>query len=158
MNRMKIYKIIDNTNGAIYIGKTTRTLKHRLGQHKHYNDCSSKKIIENGDYRIELIEETDDDTRERYWILNTECVNVCIPGRTHKEWREKNKEKLKEYEKEWREKNKEKKQEYMKEYNKQRNKEKTKEYNKQYRKYRKSFGGDPRSDNSLLKIDIDLFT
>jgi hypothetical protein len=33
------------------------------------------KIIKNGDYKIELIEETDDETRERYWILNTECIN-----------------------------------------------------------------------------------
>jgi hypothetical protein len=38
-------------------------------------DCMSREILKNGDYRMELIEETDDDTRERYWILNTDCIN-----------------------------------------------------------------------------------
>ena len=144
MNGMKIYKIIDNTNGNVYIGKTKNTLNYRLRKHKSNRTCSSRLIIDNGDYRIELIEETDDDSRERYWIENTDCINVNIPGRTDKEWREKNKDKNKEY----REKNKEKIKEYEK-VNKERKKE--------YRKYRNSFGGDPRYDNCLLKIDPDLF-
>ena len=168
---MKIYKIIDNTNGNVYIGKTTRNLKERLRKHKCDKGCSSREIIKNGDYRIELIEETDDDSRERYWIENTECVNKNIPGRTNQEryqdQREyrldkqkkyylKNKERLSEERKEYYQVNREKKLEYQKEYE-QKNKEKIKKYQKQRHKYRISFGGDPRNDNNLLKIHPDLF-
>ena len=162
---MKIYKIIDNTNDAIYIGKTIQSLNQRLSQHESSRGCSSKKIIENGDYKIELIEETEDESRERYWIESTECINKQIPGRSKREYYENNKEKRLQQMKQYRDKNKEKnkqyKKEYMREYNKEYrkvNKEKTKEYNKEYRKYRNSFGGDPRFDNNLLKINPDLFT
>jgi len=96
---LKIYKIVDNTNGNIYIGKTKQTLNQRLTKHRHKtrkntNRCMSREIIKNGDYKIELIEETEDDSRERYWILNTVCVNKAIPGRTNKEWRIDNKERV----------------------------------------------------------------
>jgi len=133
----KIYRIIDNTNGNIYIGITTQTLKRRLSDHELRRECSSRDIIKNGDYRIELIEETDDKTRERYWIENTECVNKNIPGRTQKE-----------YNKEYRKNNKNK---YV-EWNKN-----NKDYNKNYNEFRSSWGGDPRSNNNLLKIDPNLF-
>ena len=102
---LKIYRIIDNTNGNVYIGKTDQKyLSDRLSSHKYDykrgKNCSSGKIIKNGDYKIELIEETQDESRERYWILNTECVNKVIPGRNIKEskknWRDKNKDKIKE--------------------------------------------------------------
>ena len=126
----KIYKIVDNTNDNVYIGITTTTLKRRLSKHKCYQECVSRDIIKNGDYRIELIEETDDKTRERHWIENTECVNKNIPGRTKKE--------------------------YNKEYRKN-NKEKKAEYNKNYNEFRSSMGGDPRTHNNLLKIDPYLF-
>ena len=138
---MKIYKIIDNTNGNIYIGKTTQSLKRRLSHHKSHKNCSSREIIKNRDYRIELIEETDDESRERYWIENSNCINEQIPGRTDKEYYRDNKDKIQEYQRKKYEKNKEKKKDNMRE----------------YRKYRISIGGDPRYDNNLLKIDIDLF-
>ena len=158
---MKIYKIIDNTNGNIYIGKTTKTLKRRLAQHKSEHTralryrCTSREIIKNGDYRIELIEETDDESRERYWILNTECINVSIPGRTHKEWYEDNKDKFKEYKKEHYENNKEKYQENKKRHY-ENNKKTILENNKQRYKYKLTWGG-LYNDNNLLKIDPDLF-
>ena len=83
----KIYKIVDNTNGNVYIGITTQKyLSSRLAGHRQDKTCMSRDIIKNGDYKIELIEETDDKTRERYWIENTDCVNKQIPGRTKKEW------------------------------------------------------------------------
>ena len=128
---LKIYKIIDNTNGNIYIGKTEQTLKQRLTKHKHDfkigKNCSSRQIIKNGDYKIELIEETHDETRERYWILSNECVNVSIPGRTVKEWGKDNKEYL-------------------------RKKDKRKDT------WMTSMGGRPYQNNmSLLKIDPNLF-
>ena len=94
---IKIYRIIDNTNGNIYIGKTTQTLKERLRGHIRHLDCAASEIIKNGDYKIELIEETYDTSRERYWVENTECINRAIPGRTDKEYREANKERMKQY-------------------------------------------------------------
>ena len=60
----KIYKLIDNTNGSIYIGSTTQSLSRRLdghrGHYKHYlngtgRNCLSFKIIQNNDYKIILI-------------------------------------------------------------------------------------------------------
>jgi len=94
---IKIYRIIDNTNGNTYIGKTTQTLKERLRGHRRHLDCVVSEIIKNGDYQMELIEETYDPSRERYWIENTECINKQIPGRTDKEYREANKERRKQY-------------------------------------------------------------
>jgi hypothetical protein len=88
----KIYKIIDNTNGNIYIGSTCslrlaqRLVEHR-SKYKAYVETSvgfnlaSFDIIKNGDYKIILIEdfpcENKDQlrAREQYWIENTECVN-----------------------------------------------------------------------------------
>jgi len=93
----KIYKIVDNTNGNIYIGLTIQTLKERLRGHVRHLDCVSRDIIKNENYKIELIEETTDKSRERYWIENTECINRSIPGRTDKEYREDTKEKRKQY-------------------------------------------------------------
>mgnify|MGYP003655890956 CR=1 FL=1 len=51
--RGKIYKIIDNTNGDIYIGSTIQSLANRKSQHKvdtakGTNKCVSKSIINNG--------------------------------------------------------------------------------------------------------------
>ena len=124
---LKIYRIVDNTNGNIYIGKTKiKYLCQRLAVHKNQKNCMSREIIKNGDYRMELIEETDDETRERYWILNTDCINHNIPGRT-----------IKEYQSEYYENNKDKK--------------------KQYHNYINSMGGDARYNNNLLKIDVNLF-
>jgi len=154
----KIYKLVDNTNGDIYIGITTQTLKQRLWKHKSsYSTCVSREIINNGDYKIELIEETDDKTRERYWIENTNCINKIIPGRTEKEYYENNRDKFKEY----RENNREKANEYFKEY-REKNREKILEYQKEYdnikNKWYRSMCGNPYNNNmSLLKIDPNLF-
>jgi len=184
---LKIYRIVDNTNGNIYIGKTTQTLKQRLSKHKYKKSCMSRDIIKNGDYRIELIEETDDINRERYWILNTECINKQIPGGTRKEYYENNKDiaisnsrnryinnkdvilqKQKEYYesnidkvKEYREKNKEKFKEESKKY-RENNKEYFQKKNKQYKiilyNWQISMGGRiDRNNNSLIKIDPNLF-
>jgi len=147
---IKIYKIIDNTNGNVYVGKTTQKyLSDRISSHKYdykinnKNGSVSREIIKNDDYNYELIEETDDETRERYWIENTDrCINKAIPGRTVKEWTKDNKDRLANYNKERYEKHRDK------------NREKF----KQYREYRNSWGGDLRHDNcNLLKIDVNLF-
>lgn len=149
----KIYKIVDNTNGNIYIGITKKKyLCKRISGHrtdyKRGKLCSSREIIKNGDYRVELIEETEDETRERYWIENTDCINKQIPNRTRKE-----------YSKEYYENNKdiiiEKKKEYSKEHY-QNNKEYILKLNKEHKKYVDSIGGDPRYNNNLLRIDVNL--
>ena len=146
---IKIYKIIDNTNGNVYIGKTKQKyLSDRLSSHKYDKECMSREIIKNGDYKIELIEETEDETRERYWIENTECVNKQIPGRTKKEWNRDNKDKMNSYRKKY--------------YKNKNNRDKFSLYQKEYDKIRnnwyKSMGGNPYSNNNaLIKIDPNLF-
>ena len=111
-NQGKIYKIVDNTNGNIYVGSTCEaTLAKRLAKHietfKSYKQgkssyMSSYKIIQNGNYDIVLLElypcESRDQlhSRERYYIETLNCINLIIPTRTHKEWAQENKEHLKE--------------------------------------------------------------
>ena len=169
---IKIYRIIDNTNGNIYIGKTTRTLRQRLAGHKYDfkigKSCSSQEILKNGDYKIELIEETEDESRERYYIENTQCVNKNIPGRTHEErykeqreyrlenqkkYNENNKDKIKKYKKEYQLNHKDDKKNYDIKYRED-NKLKIKNYQYMVRNYRKLWGD---SNNNLLKIDPNLF-
>jgi len=146
-----IYKITDNTNNAIYIGSTKQALKLRLQNHiRHYRKyikdgnysyCISYDIIKNNDYKIELIEETDDlQIREQYWIDNTECINKYNAKTDNKEykqkWYENNKERLLFKSKVYTEQNKEKIKEYQKQY-KQENKEKQRIYMKEYRAKKK---------------------
>ena len=110
----KIYKIIDNTNGNLYVGSTCEpNLSRRLSKHvsryrqylestKNNRVCtfSSFKILENGDNDIILFElfscNTKDElhSRERYYIelLGEVCVNKNIPTRTKPEYREANKQ------------------------------------------------------------------
>jgi hypothetical protein len=130
----KIYKIIDNTNGNVYIGSTTKTLNQRLSQHKcDYKNylngrCyrTSFEIIKNNDYRIELIkyviykDKIELHQRERYYIENDICVNHRLPSRTKKEYCNNNKEYKKIYDKEYRVDNKEYIKEQKKEYYKER--------------------------------------
>lgn len=95
----KIYKIVDNTNGNIYIGSTCKKLCQRLGQHvssfKQYLSnkeyikpyLTSFEILKNGNYQIVLIEEykTCENIeqlrkKEREYIDNIECVNLMKQG------------------------------------------------------------------------------
>ena len=109
-----IYKIVCNITSDVYYGHTTLTLARRLTFHKTPSStCCSKHIIKRGDYRIDLIEDypcinkKEAIARERWWIENNECINVSIPGRTEKEWRAANREKLVADKKEYYENNKE---------------------------------------------------
>ena len=127
----KIYMLESKEGGIRYYGSTTRTLKKRLQGHKkdkkryeegktnHYT--TSFKILEYEDCEISLVEDyscnskKELEIRERWYIENNECVNKQIPTRTDKEWREENKDKIKEYFKKRYEGNKENILEYMKE-------------------------------------------
>ena len=119
----KIYKIVDNTNGNIYIGSTCEpTLARRLSTHmqdyKRYligkkPSNTACQIFANNDYNIILIESfpcnSKDElhAKERYYIESIKCVNKQFPGRTQQEYHELHKETLTEYYKQYRIDNKE---------------------------------------------------
>ena len=104
----KIYKICSYKTNEIYIGSTCeKTLARRLAKHvgdyKSWKNgkrryTTSFKIIEFCDAYIELICDAPTDRKDQLhaiegkYIRELDCVNKCIPGRTTKEYREKNKE------------------------------------------------------------------
>jgi hypothetical protein len=122
-SQAKVYKIIDNTNGNIYVGSTCEpTLARRLSGHvSNYNQylkekgsyCTSYQILENNNYNIVLIEKCDSvnsrdelKSRERHYIEALTCVNKVIPLRTDKEYKIANKQRRAEQNKKWSEENK----------------------------------------------------
>ena len=137
-----IYKIVSlDDDKKVYIGSTTKKVNDRLRGHErnyksyrkgNYNYVTSFDVLETGNYRIEKIKkvkvESIQELRqcERHYIEIIECVNKNVAGRSkqesHKQYRERNKDKIKEYH----EKNKQKINEYIKQY-REKNKEKIKE-------------------------------
>lgn len=115
----KIYKLInDDLPDMVYIGSTTRALNTRYQEHKHDSEnqntrrhSNAVKLFEKGTPKIELLEEFkcnskyELETRERWYIENTKCINTRIPTRTSKEYRKKYYEKNKEHFKELNKKN-----------------------------------------------------
>ena len=109
----KIYKLWTLEGNDIYIGSTTLSLSQRRADHvkkfKNGKGCSSSKILfeKYNDIRIELLEECPCENKEQLtkkegeYIRNNICVNKEIAGRTDKEYREDNKEKIKERHKEY---------------------------------------------------------
>ena len=77
---IKIYGLKCNITNMLYIGSTKNTIKERFKQHKTGNtSCVSKKIINNNDYIIYVIEECEENMRyerEQYWIDNTDNINI----------------------------------------------------------------------------------
>ncbi len=128
----KIYKIVCNITGKVYIGSTTRKyLSERLAHHRQDYELYKKgingyitsfQVLENNDYHIILLEnfpcdnKNERNARERHYIETIECVNKQLPGRTKKEYASANKEKTDEYQKEYREINKESIKSYRKAY------------------------------------------
>jgi len=179
----KIY-LIEDWKGLKYVGSTKKTLNERLSVHKSDKKrgkyCSSSKLNLD-DCKIICIDECnkeDKKDKEAYWINKIDTVNDLRLNidyeeynkeyykdnkeyykEHNKEYYKNNKEKYKEYykkNKEYYKNNKEYKKEYQKEY-RQNNKEKIKEYHKEYDVYQKSWGGDSRYNNNLLKIDVNIF-
>ena len=128
---MIIYRIFnDNYN---YIG-STKNLYKRMSVNKTKDKknkkrtCSSKMIIQSGEYDVEILEECDDNKRkerEQYWIDKFECVNKINATRV-KNWNRDNKERIKNYKQHW-------------------------------KKYQDSWGGDKRNNNNLLEIEPTIF-
>ena len=114
----KIYKLTSEETELIYIGSTCNTLKKRLCKHKsvyrtNNKNSTSKQIVKYADVKIELIENFPCNEliellfREGEICKNTpNHCNTQIQGRTMKEYRDDNKEKLKDQCKVWRHKNK----------------------------------------------------
>ena len=139
----KIYQIIDlNDPKLVYIGSTCQKLSARLATHvqsfkaykqNKYCNVTVFKVLKEENYRIELLEEYKCDNMEQLrakegeWIRKTKCVNKNIAGRTKKQWRNDNKDKLMEYGKQYKNDNKDKVMEYDKQYRKN-NKAKIQQY------------------------------
>jgi len=84
----KIYQILCLETDERYIGSCTTTLAQRLYGHTQKNNrCSSRQIIERGNYKMSLLEECpcsnrkELNTRERYHFLKLENVNIRRPVR-----------------------------------------------------------------------------
>jgi len=109
-SRAKIYKIVCNVTGLVYIGSTCEpTLARRLAGHRRdfkaylngkYPYVTSFKVLENNDFYIELVKECPCNSKDQLmqieggYVRETECVNKNIPGRTNKQYYKDNKAKL----------------------------------------------------------------
>jgi hypothetical protein len=97
----KIYKIVDNVSDMIYVGSTCKTLEQRLSEHefrykyilsgKKASKLTSFKILENNNYKIELIEnfpcqsKQELEKKEGHFIKlyrkqELNIVNKCVAG------------------------------------------------------------------------------
>ena len=145
----KIYQIVCNTTGKIYVGSTcTPRLCHRLAEHassyrrylngKLKTNYTSFNVLEGGNYKIYLLERCPCESKEellkkeRDYIEQIDCVNKVIPGRSKKEHYKANKDRISEYNKEHYKANKDRISEYKKA-----NREKITEYNKEHYKANK---------------------
>ena len=125
----KIYTIRSHRTDKYYIGSTCSPLHKRLYQHKlqyrmfqagKFCLVTSFEIIKFDDCYIELYENYKCNNRneltkregEIIRLLKTDVVNIRIAGRTKKEYRADNKEKIIEINKEYRANNKDKIKEY----------------------------------------------
>ena len=111
----KIYKICDTAETMVYIGSTIQMLskrfyKHKVTSHYEHDNCTSKKIFESFDLRdikIYFVEnfpcesKYELERREGEIIKSTVCINKYVAGRTVKEWKDENKEKIAEYQTEY---------------------------------------------------------
>lgn len=142
----KIYKIWSVQTDEVYVGSTTQSLAMRMGKHRSNHRCyqgqkckytTSFKILDYGDAKIELIETFKCSSREElmaregYYIRKLDCVNKHIMGRTNKEYREDNEERIKQHKKQYYKDNSERTKQNSKQYYED-NREKVKQHKKQY--------------------------
>ena len=114
----KIYKLVCNQTGNIYVGSTTKKyLSSRMAEHvskyKQFQKGEGKfitsfRILESNDYSIVLLERVENcvdkdqlHARERHYIEALDCVNKIVVGRTKKEYYDANKVVLAEYQKQY---------------------------------------------------------
>ena len=109
-NNGKIYKIVDNKSDMIYVGSTCKTLEQRIKSHisnyknykaGKYHNISSFKILENNNYKIELVklypcvnnqelELQEGNIIKEYKNEKLNVVNKCIVGQTKAQYRQSN--------------------------------------------------------------------
>lgn len=137
----KIYKIIDESNGDVYIGSTIQSLKRRFHTHQIFKDYNKLKcnckIILIEDYPCNSRRELE--KREQYFIDNTDCINKLNSYLTPEEHM-----KMKLHcANRWR----------------NNNRERVNECRRKIKRYQETWGGriDKYYNNSLLKIDVNLF-
>ena len=98
--RGKIYKIVDVGYTKCYIGSTIETLSNRLSKHRNQYKTRVTHVnsfllfdefgVEN--CKIELIENFPCSSKEELLqregthILNNDCINKCVAGRSKKQW------------------------------------------------------------------------
>lgn len=131
--KTKIYYI--EVNGEKYYGHTVKNwLCQRKAEHvRDFVRFSERKLYKTirdaglnmKDLDLVLVENypcknvDEARAREAFWIKQEGALNKNMPGNTHKEWHEQNKEQMKEYYKEYREQNKQKIKEHEKQYREQ---------------------------------------
>ena len=112
-NKGQIYKIVDVGYNKCYIGSTIQKLSDRMAKHrtnykayiegKRKFDSTAYNIFDEygvSSCKIEWIEDypcnskKELEAREGTHIRNTDCVNRCIAGRTHKQHYHDNKERI----------------------------------------------------------------
>ena len=161
----KIYKIIDESNGDLYIGSTLQSLKDRFETHQlFYGPNKYNKIKSN--CKISLIEEypcnnkRELEKREQYWMDRNDCINKTRAFRDIEFHKEEARKRASKYYLE----NKDKCNEISKKNHHKRMKEQSYRDKKNKNDYRRrkweiSMGGrKDLNNNCLLKIDPDLFT
>ena len=111
MQTVNFYKIVSENTDKVYVGSTKKTIEERLRNHEtnynlfkdgKYHYVSSYDILEQKDFKIQLIETKDCETRkdrntiECQHIINTpNTTNKYLPGRTRVQYRQDHKEDIK---------------------------------------------------------------
>ena len=138
----KIYLITDTKSEDLYVGSTIVKLKERVrDKHEFFNPpyCKNKD-----DCKISLIEEYPCNNREellwreRFWIEKIDCVNKNRPILNENERKQMKIDNAIKWT--------------------NNNRERVKELARKRYHYRNSWGGEERTNNNLLAIDLDLFT
>lgn len=118
----KVYRLVCNLTGLVYVGSTAQSLSQRLGGHRadYKKNLAGKKpfitcfkVMEGGNYSIILLERfpcesrEELEARERDFMEQMDCVNRVLPTRTHKQWYEQNRDAVVARQKDYYEQNKE---------------------------------------------------
>ena len=97
----KIYQLVCNETGEVYIGSTVQDLEDRLKRHvTGGRNCYSKQIINRGNYYIELLENYpcnnvyELEVKESEYQKSIKCVNHNIARRTKREYYDDKKEEI----------------------------------------------------------------
>lgn len=118
---MRIYKIESKSSSKVYVGSTTTSLEKRMSRHRtnfrRYSRgqpapyTSSFELLV-GDCRIILLDEgpfrdrRELHEKEREYIESLDSVNILHPTRSPEEYREDNRDRIKEQKREWYHRNK----------------------------------------------------